>query len=716
MIAGKLPSKPPGMPYGRLPFGLLVLIAAISLIALVVLLGQHLAYKREVMKSTRAHLTSLTHQATRSIDALVLQTVDSVDSIARGLSSGELTKEAALKQLRESLERHPHFFSGALAYDPKVFGGLDMTVYVKKGGRVTRAPRRNLYDYTRPEHDWYGAAITGGPYWSQPFYGKASGAFLVSYSVPFFDGGGTGGRSSPKGVIVVTLSMEEIALIIESLDLGPTGFGALVSQKGVYLYHPDTELVIARKTLADAARELGDRDRLILAAKAAEQSAGILDHRSATTGLNSWLIYAPVPTTGWSLQNTFIKDDLPWDVSLMRRRLLRITLFLILFAASSILLLPGSRSGSRARLWAASAAISMLLAAGIGFCWKVALTHDSVSGGDGIRVGDRATLHRVMNSFTRLSSDRHTEAPVYIPTGIFLETASLNASGDLSLSGYLWQKYRLGEQDSISRGFTIAGASVLEAEKNGSITENGWEVVRWRFRCTVPQDIDHSKYPLEQARLDFAILHKDLNHNVVLVPDLASYDFLNPTALPGLRKGLALPGWRLIRSYFELRKDRYDTSFGLDRPLMKENFPSFHFNIVIRRVFVDAFLSNLTALIIVAILLFTLLMITSRDEKLVGFMQAGSGRILSICAAMFFVTAFSHVDIRRRVAAEQIFYLEYFYFLTYLAILLICMNSVLFSMGANIPLIRHRENLLFKLVFWPFLLGLLLVITLAAFY
>lgn len=671
------------------------------------------------MDSTRTRLTSLTFQAARSIDGLAREAIDDVNSIAGQLSGGQLTHEKALVRLRELLERNPHFLSTALSYNPYAFDPdrrLWSALYVKENALIRYVQLDTVYDYTGPKYDWFGAAIANGPYWSQPFFGKASQSLLVTYSAPFYGVSRVTGKYSARGVVTVAISMEEIRRTIESLDLGPTGFGALVTQKGVYLYHPDTELVIAGKTLVDTARELADKDRLILAEKARKRESGILDHRSATTGLSAWLIYAPIPSTGWSLQNTFIKDDLPWDVKLMRCQLVRITIALVIFASSTAALVFRAYIGSRMRLWAASAVIAILLAAGIGALWKISLAYDSLSGNEAIRISDKVSLLHVMNSFAHASSERHTEAPEYIPTGIFIESASLNASGDLSLSGYLWQKYRLGSQDAISRGFTISGASSQEARENCRIREKEFEVVRWYFRCTVPQHIDHSKYPLEQEKLSLQILHKDLDHSVFLVPDLAAYKFINPTALPGLRKGLVLPGWKISRVFFELRKNAYNTNFGLERPLTKENFPSFCFSIEIKRIFTDAFISNLTPLIIVTILLFTLLMITSRDERLVGFMQSGSGRILNICAAMFFVIAFNHVDIRRKIEAEQVFYLEYFYFLIYFAILLISINSVLFSVDAKINLVRYKENLVPKLLFWPILLGVLFAISVFTFY
>ena len=261
----------------------------------------------------------------------------------------------------------------------------------------------------------------------------------------------------------------------------------------------------------------------------------------------------------------------------------------------------------------------------------------------------------------------------------------------------------------------MSDATSLEVSEPFQQREQGADVLRWHFTGTIRHRFNHAAYPLEQATIGLRLLHEDLNHNVVLVPDLAAYKIINPTSLPGLEKGLYLPGWEITRSFFDLRSRRYDTNFGLERSLAKEDFPALHFNIGIRRVFVDAFISNLTSVIIVTVLLFTLLMIASNDEHLVGFMQAGSGRVLSICVAMFFVIAYTHTDIRRKIAAEEIFYLEYFYFLIYAAMLWVCINSVLYARGTRVWLIQYRNNLISQLLFWPMLMGLLFAVTVFVF-
>jgi hypothetical protein len=707
-------------PARRIAFILLLILCLGSLLLSGLVAYRHWSYKQGVTGSSRSLLVSLTSKAAASIDGIARDTTSVAESIAADLTTGALEKEALVHRIKEAAEQHPHFYGVCVSYKPFAFDPnrrLYSAYYAKKSGRLEYIQADTIYDYTRPEHEWFSPVIENGARWTQPYYDEAGTTSMITYAAPFYGIDPTTKARTPIGVVSIDIAMDEVRRILESLDLGPSGFGALVSEKGAYLYHPNPELVQARKTLRDVARELNDKDRLVLADGVPKRESGILEHRSGTaTGLSSWLIYAPVASTGWSLQNTFILDDLPLDIDRLRQQLILVVTTLLVFVTTSVALLSGAHTGKPSNLWVTSSGVAVMIAIAIGCVWSLSLAYDSHSKGEGIKITDKATLSHVMSEYARTSAERHTEPPVYVPTGVFIEAAHFSTPNDLSVTGYLWQKYTVGAHDSLSRGFTIGEATGMEVTENYRARDQGAELVRWYFHCTVRQALDHSKYPLEQEKISLRILHKDLNHNVVLVPDLAAYTFINPSSRPALEKELVFPGWKVTHSFFELRNKRYDSNFGVERSLAKELFPSLYFNIVIKRNFVDAFISNLTALIIVSILLFTLLMLTVRDERLVGHMQAGTGRILSICAAMFFVIAFSHVDIRRKLAAEEVFFLEYFYLLIYLTILWISVNSVIFSMGVRSRLIQYRDNLVSKLLFWPFLLTLLFAISVYTFY
>jgi hypothetical protein len=58
---------------------------------------------------------------------------------------------------------------------------------------------------------------------------------------------------------------------------------------------------------------------------------------------------------------------------------------------------------------------------------------------------------------------------------------------------------------------------------------------------------------------------------------------------------------------------------------------------------------------------------------------------------------------------------EYFYFVTYFAILGVAANVLLFTLTEN-GMVRLQDNLVPKLLFWPMLLGAWFLVTVAFLY
>ena len=191
---------------------------------------------------------------------------------------------------------------------------------------------------------------------------------------------------------------------------------------------------------------------------------------------------------------------------------------------------------------------------------------------------------------------------------------------------------------------------------------------------------------------------------------------INPTSLPGLEKDLFLPGWTFQQSYFDYKYNTFNTDFGRVGQQGQEVVPELYFNIVARRNFLGPFISNLIPIIVVAFMLFGLLMIGSKHSEKSGWLNFNAQDILASCAALVFVVILAHIDLRGTLAAEGILYLEYFYFVMYIATLLVTINAILFSWDANIRLIQYQDNLIPKLMFWPVITGSLLLLTLAIFY
>ena len=89
--------------------------------------------------------------------------------------------------------------------------------------------------------------------------------------------------------------------------------------------------------------------------------------------------------------------------------------------------------------------------------------------------------------------------------------------------------------------------------------------------------------------------------------------------------------------------------------------------------------------------------------------------VIAACAGFFLVAILLHIALRRNLAARDIFYLEYFYFVTYAMILYVTVNYVLVT-KTTIGIVHYRDNFIVKVAFWPVSQLALLVFTLMAFY
>lgn len=89
--------------------------------------------------------------------------------------------------------------------------------------------------------------------------------------------------------------------------------------------------------------------------------------------------------------------------------------------------------------------------------------------------------------------------------------------------------------------------------------------------------------------------------------------------------------------------------------------------------------------------------------------------IIESMAAFFFVLIFSHIDLRKDVVTPDLIYIEYFYFTTYLMIILSTANLIAYTKSQT-SLFDFNENQIYRTVYFPIFLAIILVITLWKFY
>ncbi|MCP5109014.1 MAG: hypothetical protein GY950_36865 [bacterium] len=706
----------------RLGFMIVGAACILSLIILLYFIIDYINYKNETAESARLNVIRLTHEASKKIDDILKAAAANADSITSDFSRGKLSRYGMRKRLRRVLKGNPYFYSGAVTYRPYEYEPtrrLCSFYYIKEKDNLLRFEQlEKAYDYTDDKIKWYVEGLEKGKYWSEPYLDEAAGELMTTYSSVFYEYDRDGKNRIPLGVVNIDIHMQSIEEIVESGDLGPGGFGGLLSRHGTYLYHPNLRLGNFDKTILDVAYEENDDDRIILSEHITRGVADILDHTSATTGKESWLVYQPIPSTGWSLQNTFLIEDIPINNDILRRSLFRITLaamvlLVLLFILTSFFFEKSTGWES----WWLAVGISTLLLISIGFMWYYAISYQALDidmENDG-RVFGKAALEKNKLDIENTARKKRTGEPVFIPTGVFLESMSFSDPNMLTVTGYVWQTYRRKVHDGLPKGFAVSGAESLETEEILRKKGNDTELFRWKFKAVQQSRMNYSKYPLSLEKLGICFMHKSMDEHVVLVPDLDAYPVTNPGALPGLKKGILLPGWFLEKSYFEFRHETFYTDLGAEAPELKGDYNNLYYNIVIRKDFLDSFISNLTPLILVALLLFMVLLLNRRDADLSERLILDTGGVLGFCSALFFVVVFGHIDIREKIFAQEIFYLEYFYLIMYASLLWVSLNSIIFRMK-KIKLIQYKDNLIPRLFYWPVLLGLLFLVTFMIFY
>lgn len=231
------------------------------------------------------------------------------------------------------------------------------------------------------------------------------------------------------------------------------------------------------------------------------------------------------------------------------------------------------------------------------------------------------------------------------------------------------------------------------------------------------EDFDYSLYPLDRAVVWLRFWPLDFMRNVVLVPDIDAYDMMTPSMRPGTERDFVLSGWSMESTFYDYHYNNYDNNFGMADYSGQVDNPELYYNIVLKRDFLNAFLMNLVPVLVISSLLFALLCATSGIKEKSDAYGLKASAVLSTCAGLLFASILSHTKLRSEFAAQSgIIYLEYFYFMIYFLHVLVPIYAFVVASKAQPALLKYRDGLLAKLLFWPVLLTANLALTLCVFH
>ena len=578
---------------------------------------------------------------------------------------------------------------------------------------------------------WYSLAVNQQrPVWfGNAYLSPVSHTWWAGgYSVPFFIDG------KVAGVVAAELTVAQAnQAMFEAEDAGfsktpiDSNFGILVSKSGTMFSHPNLNVVEERRHISNFIPELttpADIKKLYpRVSQSADAEIYLLDnYQRERTGQTLSVYFAPIIETDWWVVLVLDQMAIDRDVNnLLRVKSHKFGMyisFLALVFGLSLLILRVNR-GQETSMWVAAFIFSILCVAGI-----AGVLYVSFDQGGHSRSGE-VLLQNLAITSKAIMRHQGDEGPVAItvPTGIFIQSAKFSSANDVTITGYIWQKYTddmpqwlQRDPDKPKPGFIFPEAEQLNVEyRYKRPTSEGW-LYGWYFNAVVRQEFDYTKYPFDREVVWLRMWHSEIGRGVILTPDLSAYDTLVQGDFPGLElQDFVLEGWDVTGTYFSYRDNQYNTSFGIDDLERSRNVPELYFNIAMSRAFLNAFIMNFITISVVAFLLFAVLFTIRTDMAKTDLLGFSVSAVLGFCAALFFVVILAHTSLRETLAAQSLVYLEYYFFVMYAAFLGVSVNAIVAASDVTHPILRHGDNLIARLLYWPLLSFSLLVVTLMIF-
>jgi sigma-B regulation protein RsbU (phosphoserine phosphatase) len=255
------------------------------------------------------------------------------ENLADFMENGNFTRERLLQVLRMAVENNPEIYGATIAFEPYAFDRTSehfAPYFYKSKGKIKFEYLGDGYKYFY--WDWYQIPRElNRPQWSEPYFDEGAGNIIMAtYSVPFYKK--IDGRRQFMGIVTADLSLEWLREIVSSIKILKTGYGFLISKNGTLVTHPMKDLIM-NETIFGVAEERGDTKLREIGRKMIKGESGFAPFNRIVSNKPSWMYYAPVPSSGWSLAVIFPMDEMTEDVS----HLTKVVIFLGIAAYSSYL-------------------------------------------------------------------------------------------------------------------------------------------------------------------------------------------------------------------------------------------------------------------------------------------------------------------------------------------------------------------------------------------
>lgn len=729
----------------------------LSFAAIVYLGYEWWTIKTTVVNGAADEARKATKTAGEEIDAQLQFAMQAAQQLADELTNDKISYENIEKTLVDQLtvvrarkdKNSFHLISVAFGkglYDKNQPEQMANWYAIYDKEKMTVVSKTRDYDYTQTTNkrsDWFVKAIeTNQPYWEEPRFSTTNKELIAGYSVPFY---ATPDKKEIRGVVYVNYALKEVKRLMLTRDFNGTGYGIIFSKQNRLLYHPN-ELIVkgANNRSENKSDQVTIKDTVIkndleVINKVKKFQTDV--QYTLPTGQESWVFNADIPSTQWRLKVVFLLNELGLEARTLENQLHFIgAVMFFLFCILFYFFLKNYNDIHK--LWIISTAITLVFVIALVRLWSLSDGLPPASPPNNVKLKTKADITTFEEQHNKISKMLQLDKPAYIPTGVFLKSSEFSGANNVTVSGYVWQKYYFdtnisefkdreslcnyqnGKEEYIDTLPKTKGVVFFEAVESAIefncaqasyVTQNseGYVTIGWYIKLTLRQPFDYSKYPFDKNVIWLRMLHSEFAKNVVLTPDNDGYSLLYDSAKSGVdTQSFVLPGWNLTGTYFSVMNSFYNSNLGMES-FTGQFSPELYFNIEITRMFLDPFISGITPVVMIVLVLFIVLFASSNDEKVAGKFGFNAIAVFAILPGLLFSVALWHSGLRTTLASTQISYFECFYITCYFLIALVGLDSLILSSHYKVKLLRYEDNLVVKLAFLPLMAAMLFLATLA---
>jgi sigma-B regulation protein RsbU (phosphoserine phosphatase) len=270
---------------------------------------------------------------------LTSATINEIETVLRGIEKITLQTASLIERypyvqedlyhlITSAVSSNPEIYGSAIAFQPYAFNPelyfFSPYCFQEKPGQ-TKLVFLGSEDYDYFSMDWYRQPMElNKPTWSEPYFDKGGGNIVMAtFSAPFYKN--INGVRTFQGVVTADISLAWLRKIVSSIKIYDTGYAFLISEKGYFVTHPNKQFIM-RENIFSLSEAKGDKKALRVAKYMVRGGQGFVGYQAYISGKKSWMYYAAVPATGWSLGVVFPEDELFASVTELARKVVLVSL------------------------------------------------------------------------------------------------------------------------------------------------------------------------------------------------------------------------------------------------------------------------------------------------------------------------------------------------------------------------------------------------------